>query len=105
MDNNENEVLTNEPAQSEVPEQAEQTVEPSSMHDALFPESESVDPAESVDEADKANEDDATGQPDPDAKEEEDDHTPPDGLTPKASERFQRLANENKAYRELGTPE
>lgn len=105
MDNNENEVLTNEPAQSEVPEQAEQTVEPSSMHDALFPESESVDPAKSVDEADKANEDDATGQPDPDAKEEEDDHTPPDGLTPKASERFQRLANENKAYRELGTPE
>ena len=105
MDNNENEVLTNEPAQSEVPEQAEQTVEPSSMHDALFPESESVDPAESVDEADKANEDDATGQPDPDVKEEEDDHTPPDGLTPKASERFQRLANENKAYRELGTPE
>ena len=89
MDNNENEVLTNEPAQSEVPEQAEQTVEPSSMHDALFPESESVDPAESVDEADKANEDDA--------KEEEDDHTPPDGLTPKASERFQRLANESKA--------
>ena len=50
MDNNENEVLTNEPAQSEVPEQAEQTVEPSSMHDALFPESEPIEPPESVEQ-------------------------------------------------------
>lgn len=108
MDNNENEVLTNEPAQSEVPEQAEQTVEPSSMHDALFPEGDDVKVgAEDSDDKVEAESPDVkqdADKPEPEA-DSEDEHTPPEGLTPKASERFQRLANENKAYREFGTPE
>lgn len=35
----------------------------------------------------------------------EDVDTPPEGLSQKASERFQKLANENKTYKEFGSPE
>ena len=35
----------------------------------------------------------------------EESDAPPEGLSPKASERFQKLANENRTYKEFGSPE
>lgn len=109
MDNHE-EILSAEIDQREAVEAIEptdQAVEPASMHDALFPEGDGKIGAEDSDDKVEAEAPDAkqdADKPEPEA-DSEDEHTPPEGLTPKASERFQRLANENKAYREFGTPE
>ena len=92
----------------------EQKPEPS-MQDALF----GKDAVPTVDEAEKTeaalpsdaeapSDGSAEVVPEKEPQAEagsEDDYTPPEGLSAKASERFQRLANENKQYKEFGTPE
>ena len=84
----------------------EQKPEPS-MQDALF----GKDAVPTVDEAENSeapSDGSAEVVPEKEPQAEagsEDDYTPPEGLSAKASERFQRLANENKQYKEFGTPE
>ena len=100
--------------QEAAPEVNEQSNEPANMHDALFGDdaiaSEIDDdmqpkPAEEATDGEEVKPEvkaDAEEKPE---EAEDEDLTPPDGLSPKASERFQRLANGNKSYREFGTLE
>ena len=89
----EEEVVTTESAQE------------ASLGDALWGETAEV----SLDEGEVGESDpELTDEPKEEEKPEEaieDVETPPEGLSPKASERFQKLANENKAYKEFGSPE
>ena len=89
----EEEVVTTESAQE------------ASLGDALWGETAEV----SLDEGEVGESDpELTDEPKEEEKPEEaveDTETPPEGLSPKASERFQKLANENKAYIEFGSPE
>ena len=93
---------------------SEQSNEPTNMHDALFGD-DAVPSEIDDDEPQKPAVETTDGEvvkpevkADAETKPEEADEvdlTPPDGLSQKASERFQRLANENKSYREFGKPE
>lgn len=85
--------------------QTTEVAQETSLDDALWGETAEALPEEGeVDEIDPESLD----KPKEEEKPEEaieDVETPPEGLSPKASERFQKLANENKAYKEFGSPE
>lgn len=80
-----------------------ETSEPKTLEDALWSDETKLDVSD-VEQTASENKEAEPG-PEKTIEEHEDDYSPPDGLSEKANVRFQKLANENKRYKALGSIE